>query len=192
MSDPDWEKFCESDESLLWTGKPDQGWYFRRNEWPVLLVALGNAVIGCLAIYAGLEGGAPTWFVIMFGFVTVLGFSLIPWKMHQFRRQRIVSRYALTSKRAMILVLKEPNELWSFPIEETNRLDLLKHDGDLSSLLFKDEALTVGERKIASRHPFEIGFEYIRDGARVQELMRDLSAGENPMVTKRTVPEKFA
>ena len=183
-----WKDIVTSDETLKWTGRPSVGWYFRRDQWPALVISAGLIGVAAIAIYAANEGGAPLWFKLLFALFGVWGLLMVPIQLATQRRRHSRTRYALTDKRALILMLSEPNQLWSYPLAETIRLALHVYtDFGVSVLYFKDVYAKVGNTTIGG-FPYEIAFEFLKDGADVQDLMKELGAGKGPEWGKRTKP----
>ena len=180
MEDRDiWEPLLDEAEQLNWTGRPDDGWHFRRNDWVAIVIAVLLAGVAVLAVYAGIKGDAPWWFLALFVAAGILGFGIVLFGMLRQRSIRSTTRYALTDRRVLVLVLGNPNKLWGYEIAETNRLDLAKY-GEFSIVFFRDEYLKLGDKVVERHSPVEIGFEFISDGENVYEQFRSLGAGNGP------------
>ena len=75
-----WKDIVTSDETLKWTGRPSVGWYFRRDQWPALVISAGLIGVAAIAIYAANEGGAPLWFAPLVFIMAAL--ATFRWKLN--------------------------------------------------------------------------------------------------------------
>ncbi len=168
MTTPGWEGILDTDEEIVWQGRPGGKVVLRAGNIVTLLFGLffaGFAAVWMLT--ASMAGGFFWMFGLIHFFVGLsVAFGAIYWNAIKRRN----SWYTLTNKRAFIasnmpLVGKK---LKSYPITAATTLDF--QDGDPASIFFATETRSTknGTRTVP------VGFERIKDGRAVYKKFRDV------------------
>lgn len=180
MDDELWNLLVADDEQLLWTGRPSDGWHFRRNDWLAVIIYLMGFAVSAMACYAGIRNEGPIWFLIVFGAFGLFSIVALPLLLMRQRYLRSRTRYAITDERILVVVSGSPSSLREYLVSETNRLDIANYRDGLSCVFFRDEYLAIGGKVIERNSPAEIGLEFIRDGDQVLDTLEKLGAGNGP------------
>jgi hypothetical protein len=160
----DWAGIIDSDEDVLWQGRPDPGLYFRLKDF--FSVVGGFFFAGCAVLWMIL-GGFLMIGLLLFGIGIA---AMVGDPIHScFKRQR--SWYALTTRRAMIAreTLLYGKLIESYSITAATPISI-EEKGELTSIHFASRTVHYD----GVRNLLPIGFEYIRDGRTVLALMRQI------------------
>ncbi len=165
-----WDDILDSDESIVWQGRPDDG---LQNEYHSML-----APIVYLAMTAGGawmllqtydQVGLPRLFAIAwFGLClyALVGVHFVK------AFQRRFTHYALTNKRAFVVTSALGwKRQKSFPITNTTKLELVERN-QISDLYFATKTVQQGD----GFGEKEVGFERLANGREVFALMSKVQA----------------
>lgn len=164
-------------EHLLWQGRPDAWPVFTRHHL-FTLARGGFALVLFVYILGRMNMGLSPYRDIQV-IVFVLFFMSIPIDLFKSAFTRRISRYALTSQRAMVRIDMPlfGSRTLSVPILPDTRLDVL-HTRRRTTILFAAPTRAKWDLRAA---PARIGFERIEDGAAVLALLRKVQrAGTAP------------
>jgi hypothetical protein len=183
----DWSDYLDPDERLLWTGRPAQGMRYtgkRIGASFVGLFVLGFALFWTAGASAGLWMGEwrntdtlMFWFFILFPIfgLPFVGLGLYATVGHFFhdRNTRAKTLYALTNRRALILVLGRKVSVKSWPIRPETVIDY--EPGLEANIYVATETHTDSE---GDKTHTRVGFDLIEDGDKVYRLIRQIQTGE--------------
>jgi hypothetical protein len=181
-----WEDYLDPGESLLWTGAPVTG---LRVTPRGIATSLGSLFLLGFAVFWTAGAGMGIWsgewreadgFMALFFFVfPIFGLPFIAVGLygvigHYFAdaRKRARTRYALTTRRALIAVDGRERLLRSWPIQPDTVVDF--HPGPEASIRFATEVQVDSD---GDKTHTRTGFELIPDGDTVMRLIRQIQTG---------------
>lgn len=167
-----WDDFLESGENLLWQGAPARGLRFSGKG--LLLSLFGLVFLSFSVFWVGMASfmtaGEPMGMLFpLFGAPFVLvGLWLVVghWIYDAYKRKR--TRYALTTKRALIARTVLGRKMESYPISKDTQITLVS--GTLDTVNFAERVY----RNKDGDNVVPIGFRFIEDGQKVYNLLRDV------------------
>lgn len=181
-----WEDHLDPGERLLWTGAPARGLRFDFDQ--VILSVFGGvflafALLAFVESSRGLWGGYwlmasgyVLWFMVIFPLFALPfiweGVMMAFGQHFTDARLRAQTRYALTDRRAIIAIGGREPSVRSWPIGPETEVDY--SPGDEASLRFAAGPRPDGGQVMERARS---GFNRIRDGEQVMELIRKVQAG---------------
>lgn len=171
-----WEDYFDSGERLLWQGAPGRG--IRFSLGGLILSVFGLFFLSFSMVWVGMAlqmstGSAMDYLFPMFGMPFVLvGLWLVVghWFFDAYKRKN--TRYALTTKRALIARTLFGRRMESYEISATSPLTLVEGKSDTVNFAEK----TVRGKNGTSQVP--IGFRFISDGRQVYNMLEEIKRGE--------------
>ncbi len=168
---PGWEGILDTDERILWQGRPNAGLALRSND---ILVAVFGLCFSGFAVFwmkMAASAGGSFWAFGLIHFTA--GLAVACGALFQPSIRRKFTWYTLTDQRAFVATALpwRRRTLDSYPITANTALRF--RDGRLPSIEFATQ--TIPGRKRSHKKP--IGFERIEDGADVYRLMRNIQKG---------------
>lgn len=181
-----WDDYLDPGERLLWTGAPVTGLRFTPG---AIATSFGSLFLLAFAVFWTAGAGMGIWsgewrnadgFLALFFFAFPLfGLPFIAVGLygvvgHYFTdaRKRARTRYALTTRRALIAVDGRERLLRSWPIAPGTVIDF--HPGPEASIRFATEVHVDSE---GDKTHTRTGFELIPDGDTVMRLIRQIQTG---------------
>ena len=169
-----WEDYLAADERLLWQGAPATGLRFSAKGLFTSIFGLfffGFSVFW-VAMAASFGGNTPLDYLFpLFGLPFVLvGFWMVVghWFYDAFKRKR--SRYALTTKRAIIARNLMRRKMESYEITPQSPISLV--EGTLDTVNFAQRTY----RTKNGTNTVYTGFRFIEDGQKVFSILMDIRA----------------
>jgi hypothetical protein len=167
-----WDGILNEGEEILWQGRPDTGLIFSASALGKLVFGLFFSGFAVFWMIGAASTGGIFWMfglIHFFAGIGVMGSGVV-WpgvKAHH-------TWYSLSNHRAFIATdfPWSSRRLNSYPISAQTSLSL--EQGKLDSILFATEEYRVKGRTRTRR----IGFERIRDGRTVYNLMRDIQRAD--------------
>jgi hypothetical protein len=188
------EKYLNTGERLLWVGRPPQGIMFRRSDWvaiPFSLMWGGFAICWECAASGVFNRGrfnpCPATFGLPF---VAIGLYMIIGRFFHDAWQRERTWYALTDRRALILLVGQTVSLKGVPLVEMPVVRLQQFPDGRGTIAFAPEPLqpTFNRGSITDfGRPTDPCFEYIESPREVYEMIR--TAKEQ--VTGASAPAKL-
>lgn len=167
-----WDEILEPGEKLLWQGRPDGSAVWQRRHILPVLLGFGVACLGLIWIFLVSDGNIYT--AAMGLILIVLGafLGLAPPIMSSMVRK--ASWYSLSNKRAFIAMHRKSvgRKLAAYRIDP--EFELLFDYKDPATIIFAIETRQPGN----AAYTVKIGFEQIRDGEKVYQMLRDIQAGK--------------
>jgi hypothetical protein len=170
-----WEGILDPDEKVLWQGQPEPGvrYEWRKRSKPLFF---GMFTIVSIYIVAQLarEGGLQWIFGLPFVLIGLYHLVFIHYWQDYVRRH---THYTVTSKRAIIATdVLGRKTLKSYPLSENTEPELEERNG-LTDIYFAEKLRQVlDDRRDGIRGTRtarqQIGFERLRDGRKVYEILR--------------------
>ncbi len=161
-----WEDYLDSDEKLLWQGAPATG--LRFTGAGAVLSFFGIFFLGFALFWIGMAASMSGDVLFpLFGVPFVLvGLWLVVghWFFDAYMRKK--TRYALTSRRALIARALFSRHMESYPILRDSQIRLIS--GKLDTVHFAQKTY----RTKNGTSVRNIGFRYINDGQKVFDLLR--------------------
>lgn len=165
-----WEDYLEPEEKLLWQGAPAIG--IRSSAAGVTRTLSGLVLLGFLAYWivrlSNFEENAPIkyQFLLIFAPFLVIGLWMVAghWFFDAYKRKH--SRYALTSKRALIARSLFKRKFETYEIAANAPISLTEGKLDTVNFAQKVYKTSRGTKTV------NIGFRYIEDGSKVFELLK--------------------
>lgn len=163
-----WEGILREGESILWQGRPDSMVFWSLGNIFTTLFGLAFAGFAFAWMRLAYAAGADFW---MFGLVHFTAGALLalgPPIWSAWRRRH--TWYTLTDRRAFIAtdIPTQGRKLKAYPIDEQSFITFEPGPPDTVYFDAEYESTKNGSRRIP------IGFERIRDGARVNDLLLDV------------------
>lgn len=159
-----WRGILRGDERILWQGAPQEAFHFKRNYASSFIAAFAMIAV---VIYLDLDP-IMVIFVMIIGALTVIGAPI--WD----AIRRHYSFFTLTEQRAFIgtdmPVLSR--SLKSYPIDAGTQVDY--RPGPFDTIYFAHEM----HRNEDGEYRVEIGFENLRDGRAVYDLIQQIKKGK--------------
>jgi len=170
--DNDWDGILATGERILWQGKPLPRLSFRggrRMETLMAVVFMGFSLIWMKVASLAL---GPLWIFGLLFFFFGLYMALGKYFWAAFKRQ--YTWYTLTNQTAYIAndMPFVSRSLKSYPITSDSMLEYLP--GDAATIYFGSE---IEKTNKSTRKP-ENGFEYLEDGEKVYDLLRQIKKGD--------------
>lgn len=167
MSDP-WAGILDSDEVILWQGRPDASLDIGPTNWVGFVFGLCFAGFAMVWMLLAKQAGGLFWTFGLIHFSVGLGVALSSLFWASWRRR--YSWYTLTDRRAFIAtdLPLQGRKLSFYPITEDSNLKI--EDGVPPSVIFKTEY----RRRKKGSYPVPIGFERIAEAREVYRLMRQV------------------
>lgn len=168
---PGWAGILDTDERILWQGRPDAAVVLRPGTIGACLFGLFFAGFALVWMILAAQAGGVFWMFGLLHFAVGLGICLGAVAWGPFRRRH--TWYTLTDRRAFIAtdlpVLGR--SLKSYPITPET---VLETDGGDPPTIWFHEEMRRGRRG-TYRH--RIGFERVRDGADLYAMIRNVQKG---------------
>lgn len=170
-----WEEYLEPGETLLWEGAPARG--VRVTGSGVVMSIFGLLFLGFSVFWVSMATsmtmGMGGWAAFPFFGVpfVLIGLWLVfgHWAFDAYKRKR--SRYAVTSRRALIARKLYGRKMHSYPITRQSQIRLIK--GKLDTVNFAE----ITRNGKNGTYVVPIGFRYISDGKKVYDLLREIRSG---------------
>lgn len=172
---PDWTALIEPNETLIWQGRPDQRFFMPLYRAPDVVIGFAVLLISTLLLLSSAVSGR-TELAGLFSIAAVFGaFQFtIPLLSDTLRARR--SFYALTSDRAVIALSRRTSFVFK-TVVLTDACEIVLENGALPSVFFSEKTVRVLSlgRGSLKRKTVPDGFERIKDGLEVYQLMRNLT-----------------
>ncbi|MGH1367836.1 MAG: hypothetical protein ACRBCL_04410 [Maritimibacter sp.] len=184
---PDWPALIEPDEKLIWHGRPDQGFFLPLYRARDVVFGFVVLVISTVTLIASIMSGRLEQAGLI-SIVAVVGFCLftIPLMADTLRARR--SYYALTSHRAVIALARRGAFVFKTVVLAEAR-NITLENAKPPSVYFSEKTvrlLSFGSSTL-KRKTVPDGFERIKDGLEVYQLMHNLT---NKTATTQTAKAK--
>lgn len=173
-----WNAYLDRGEKLIWEGAPLPGMRFKPSD--IFISLFGTFFFAFALFWTGMAMAVPSnmgGFDLLFPFFglpfMVVGAYMMFGRFFWEAYVRGKTRYALTSKRAIVAQSAWRRTLKSYPIDADTRIEF--QPGDAATLYFAQE--TKRGRKGAT-YTVKHGFEYIRNGDEVYRMMRQIQQRE--------------
>lgn len=166
-----WEGLLDAGETILWQGRPAQGFYLRPDKAVTAVFGLAFAGFALFWMTMAAQGGGSFWVFGLIHFTVGAGIAFSALFGPTLRLR--ATWYTLTDRRAFIgtdLPFRG-RQLESYPIRPDTPLELRAGPPDTIHFAREERRGTKGRRYMV-----DIGFERIEDGAGVMRLMRGTQA----------------
>jgi hypothetical protein len=179
MADP-WAAYLQPGERILWQGAPLPGIRNRARlvflslfGVPFLLAGLGGTAVALRQVFWLGDVGIGLFTLALGLIFSVFGFALVFSQWTEAARAHRTTRYALSNRAAYITRQSRKRSLECYPILPKTALELHHSDG-YDDLWFHARTEDDTEGTLSTTR---IGFEGIRDGTEVYQLMRGIQTG---------------
>ena len=152
-----WQAILQEDETLIWSGDPQQGFIFRRSEILFTPLALLLTVMASIWEFIAASqlisvlqyNDLPLWIPVVLVFMVctalpfvLLGLFLLVGRFFYDRRRRACTHYALTNRRVIILSgLFKKQQTRSIILNDIKNLSLNQHNNHTGSIHFRPDTL---------------------------------------------------
>lgn len=166
-----WEGILDSEEKVLWQGRPDPGFYMPPGNLALVLFGMFFAGFAIFWMIMASMAPGPFWMFGLIFFFIGMGMVLNSIFGTTFRQRR--TWYTLTDRRAFVAtdLPVKGRGLKSYPIKPDTVIDYQVEL--LASIHFATEYRTANN----SSYRVPIGFERIAEGEEVMRLIREVQRG---------------
>jgi hypothetical protein len=176
-----WDTYLRPGERILWEGAPLAGirnparlLFLSIFGIPFLLVGLVGTAVGLRHVFWMGETLPGLFSLAIGGILLLIGYALVFEQWAEAARAHRNLRYALTTRCALVARQSRVRSLQTYPILPDTALELEHGDGyDNVWFHVRVERDTDGDRTTS-----RIGFEGIRNGTEVYQMMRSIQTGQ--------------
>lgn len=164
---PGWEGILEPGETILWQGRPEQGFYVGAGQVFTAVFGLFFAGFALFWMVLASQGPGPFW---MFGLIHFgVGVAMVGWSIWGSTYTRRNTWYTLTDRRAFIATdfLTRGRALDAYPLRDAR---VIFKAGPPDAVHFAEKELRSSKGR---RYTVPVGFERLSDGAHVMRLIRE-------------------
>lgn len=181
-----WAPVLAPGERLLWSGAPARGLKWRAEDWFMTPFGFVFFIFALGWMGMAVYGGAPLFFILWGVPFVAVGFHMAIGRFFWEARKRGKTRYALTDRRALIVVDAGKPSFASIPVEPATEIQI--RPGRLTTIAFLTpaEITVMGGPKAFTQKSGGYGFDFIEDGEQVYRLILDVQARRAAESRRRT------